>query len=57
MSWHLPENLKKDIIESLKEDKLWSDIRRKAATNAALHTALERVKIIYYLIKDDGKKT
>jgi hypothetical protein len=34
------------------EDKLWGDIRRAAKTNEALQSALERVKITYYLTKD-----
>jgi hypothetical protein len=33
------------------EDKLWGNIRRAALKNKALHEALERAKIIYYLSK------
>lgn len=37
------------------EGKLWGEIRRAAKTNTALQEALERVKIIYHLSKDDAK--
>jgi hypothetical protein len=35
------------------EDKLWQDIRETAETNPALQEALERVKILYHLSKND----
>ena len=38
----------------LMEDQLWGDIRKAADTNPALHAALERVKVIYYMSKDNG---
>ena len=44
------------LHEHLKEDKLWSEIRRAARTNKALHEAMERVKLVYHLSKDHGKK-
>jgi hypothetical protein len=44
------------LIEHIKENKLWGDIHRAAKTNSALQEALERVKIIYHLSKDHGKK-
>ena len=44
----------KDTIESIKEDKLWGEIRRAAKSNKVLQDALDRVKIIYKLSKDDG---
>jgi len=41
-------------IEQIREDKLWGNIRRAAITNTALQAAMERVKVIYYLSKDNG---
>ena len=35
------------------EDKLWNDIRRLARTNETLQSELERVIMVYNLIKDD----
>ena len=48
------EDTTDDIINSIKESKLWGEIRRAAKTNEALRLALERVKLIYYLGKDHG---
>ena len=44
------------LHEKIKEDALWHNIRRAAITNASLHEALERAKVIYYLIKEQNKK-
>ena len=44
------------LHEHLREDKLWGEIRRAARTNKALHEAMERVKLLYHLSKDHGKK-
>lgn len=38
------------------EDTLWHDIRSAAETNETLHEALERVKILYHLSKNNGNK-
>jgi S-adenosylmethionine:diacylglycerol 3-amino-3-carboxypropyl transferase len=35
-------------------DSLWRDICKHAENNSALHQAIERVKILYYLSKEDG---
>jgi hypothetical protein len=43
-------------IESIQDDRLWKDIRRAAKSNQALQYALDRVKIIYELSKDNGNK-
>ena len=40
-------------IDSLIEGKLWGDIRRLARTNETLRSELERVIMVYNLIKDD----
>jgi hypothetical protein len=44
------------LFEHLREDKLWGEIRRAARTNKVLQEAMERVKLVYYLSKDHGKK-
>jgi hypothetical protein len=43
------------LYQHIKEDKLWGDIRREARTNEVLQEALERVKILYHLSKNNGK--
>ena len=44
------------LFEHLREDKLWGEIRRASRTNKALQEAMERVKLVYHLSKDHGKK-
>jgi hypothetical protein len=44
------------LQEHIKEDQLWGEIRRMAKTNPTLQEAIDRVKIIYLLSKDNGKK-
>ena len=44
------------LYEHIQEDKLWGNIRRAAKTNPALHEALERVKVTYYLTDDYEKR-
>jgi hypothetical protein len=46
----------KPLIDQLKDQKLWGEIRKAAKTNPLLQDALDRVKIIYELSKEDGKK-
>jgi hypothetical protein len=43
------------LHDHVMEDKLWGEIRRAAKTNTTLQEAIERVKIIYHLSKDNGK--
>ena len=38
------------------EQQLWEEIVREGRTNQALQDALDRVKIVYHLSKDHGKK-
>jgi hypothetical protein len=45
----------RDTLESIKEDKLWGEIRRAAKSNPGLQEALNRVKILYELSKKDAK--
>jgi hypothetical protein len=42
------------LIHQLRDDKLWGDIRRIARTNPTLQSELERVIIVYNLIKEHG---
>jgi hypothetical protein len=44
------------VIDHLRDSQLWGEIRRAAKTNPVLQDALDRVKIIYELSKEDGKK-
>jgi len=39
------------------EDQLWKDIRLKAEDHPSLQQALERVKIIYYMLENGNGKT
>ena len=41
------------LHEHMKEDQLWGQIRLAARTDPSLQKALERVKIIYYLSKQE----
>jgi hypothetical protein len=45
---------KKNLIDELRETQLWGNIHRAALTNPTLQEALERVKVIYYLSKNNG---
>lgn len=38
-------------LDSIREDKLWGEIRRAAKRNAQLNEMLEEVKVYYNLIK------
>lgn len=44
------------LHKKMMEDKLWGSIRRAAQTNSTLQEALDRVKILYHLSKENGKK-
>ena len=44
------------LHDHITDSKLWGDIRRAAKTNPALQTALDNVKIMYHLSKDNGTK-
>ena len=47
----------RDYERFLKDElQLWEEIVREGRTNKTLHEALERVKIVYHLSKDHGKK-
>lgn len=42
------------LINEREQAELWADIRRTAEHNTALQEALERVKVLYYLSKENG---
>lgn len=42
---------KQKLIDDLRENQLWGDIRREAETNSVLKQAIDQVKIIYELSK------
>ena len=44
------------LHDQIMESKLLGNIHRAAKTNSALQEALDRVKIIYHLSKDNGEK-
>jgi hypothetical protein len=46
----------RSLLDQMKEDQLWANIRHEAKTNPALQDALERAKVIYYLTKNAGNK-
>jgi hypothetical protein len=41
------------LIEHIRDDKLWGEIRRAAPTNPTLQKALDRAIMIYRLSKDN----
>lgn len=42
------------LIDHIRDSKLWGEIHRAAETNPTLQEALDRVKIIYYMSKENG---
>ena len=42
------------LIEHIRDDKLWGNIRRMARTNPALRNALDQCIVIYNLSKKNG---
>jgi len=43
------------LHDHIMEDKLWGDIRRTARTNPTLQAELERVIMLYHLVKEESK--
>ena len=42
------------LRDHLMDDKLWGEIRRFAEKNSVLKSELDRIKILYYLLRDDS---
>jgi hypothetical protein len=51
---HSVSERRKDLIDEIRESQLWGNIHREALTNPSLQQALDRVKVIYYLSKNNG---
>ncbi len=49
-----PARVRGASVDDIRENHLWHEIRRAAMDNKELEAALDRVKIIYYLSKDNG---
>lgn len=45
----------RSLMDQLREDKLWGEIRRTAKTNPALQSELDRVIMLYHLILEENK--
>jgi hypothetical protein len=43
------------LHEHMKEDQMWGEIRRMARTNPTLQDAMDRVIMLYNLIKEENK--
>jgi hypothetical protein len=41
------------LFDHIQEDKMWGEIRRMARTNPTLQSELERVIMLYHLIKQE----
>ena len=41
------------LFDHIQEDKMWGEIRRMARTNPTLQSELERVIMIYHLVKQE----
>ena len=46
----------KSLIDEMREDKLWGEIRRSAKSNPLLHEALDRAIMIYHLSQNKDAK-
>lgn len=44
------------VVSETEETNLWKDIRKAAKDDPVLQEMLDRVKITYYLRKDNGQK-
>lgn len=52
--WMIGQSTKaKSLIEEIREEQLWGEIRKAARSNRLLQEALDRAKILYELSKTD----
>ena len=51
-----PARVRGARIETIKENQLWWEIREAARTNPVLQEAVDRVKILYELSKNNGQE-
>jgi hypothetical protein len=54
-NWDPRTGTGRPLIDQLKEDQLWADLRRASKTNTALQDALDRAVEIYHLIKNNDR--
>ena len=52
-TWDPRNNTDRPLIDQLKEDQLWADLRRAAQKNVALRDALNQAVEIYHLSKNN----
>ena len=45
------------LVDHIREDKLWGEIRRTAKTNTTLQAELDRVIMLYHLINEHKSTT
>ena len=45
------------LVDHIREDKLWGEIRQAAKTNTTLQAELDRVIMLYHLINEDKSTT
>ena len=45
--------VKRSLHDQLREDQMWGEIRRMARTNPIMQEELERVIILYQLLKEE----
>lgn len=54
--WVVGKQFANDLLEDLKDNQLWYEIRKAAETNQALNKTLKHAILLYQLIKDaDGR--
>jgi len=47
-----PARVRGASVDDIRESHLWHEIKKASLTNPALHEAIERVKILYYLSQE-----
>lgn len=47
--------VRNDVIADMQESKMWGEIRRMAKTNPTMQDAVERVIVLYKLIKEEQR--
>ena len=59
VGWNYDERTSdgRPLREHMEENKMWGEIRHMARTNPTLQSELERVIMLYHLIKEENKIT
>ena len=50
-----PRTSSRSLVDQLREDQLWTDIRQAAQKNSTLRDALDQAVEIYHLIKNNDR--